>query len=465
MFQRKGILANYYSEESDLNLNKIWQEALQEIIKSVSATSFDVWIKTLDVVDLKGNTLVLETSSNTARKALVNNYKNIIVAGLNNTHPAIIDVEFVVRNENQEKEDDPQKEQSMPAREESKKLSSSSFNPKYTFDTFVVGPSNQFVTAAAKSVAENPGTSFNPLFIYGGVGLGKTHLLHAIGNYITETKPKLNVVYVTTEKFSNELIESIQNSKKGANSNFRTKYRTADVLIVDDIQFIIGKNAVQEEFFNTFNELHENGKQMVIASDRPISELKQLEERLTTRLGWGLPADIGYPELETRIAILNKKAYLERYNVAREVINFIAENVTTNVREMEGMLTKVVFYSKMMGQSVVTMEVAREALKDMPVQNESIDVGRIIDCVCKFYNLKKDELLGRKRTKEIALARQISMYLITEMISMPQEAVGRIFNKDHSTVIYAKTKIADDMKKNKKLAIEINDMKQMIKGK
>ena len=441
---------------------------MQEIIKKVSSTSFDVWIKTLDVVDLKGNTLVLATSSNSGKQTLLKNYKKFIVEGLTKVYPAIFDVEFVVSNQDtsQEEIQEPEKK---AVEEKPQKLVSSSFNPKYTFDNFVVGLSNKFATAAAKSVAENPGESFNPLFIYGGVGLGKTHLLHAIGNYITENNPKLNVVYVTTDKFRNELIESIQNSKfgkKGATSSFREKYRNVDILMLDDIQYLKGQIQTQEELFHTFNELYENKKQMVFASDRPVAEIKPLEERITTRLAWGMIADIGYPELETRIAILRKKATLERYNVARDVIEYIAENVTTNVREMEGMLTRVVFEAKLRNESVVTMDIARDALKEMVNQNEqSMDASRIIDCVCKFYNLKKDELLGRKRLKEIAQARQVAIYLITELMSLPQEAVGRIFNKDHSTVIYAKNKVAEDIKKDKKLAVEINDMKQMLKGK
>lgn len=471
-FWRASELNTFYDNNIEVNINRIWQDALEEISKNVSIVSFDVWIKTLEVTDLKGNTLVLATNSTTGKKTLTKDYKDIIVSCLNKVHSAIIDVEFVVSNQTME---EPADEEVEPIAEKKAvaqpKVAARTFafNPKYTFDTFVVGPSNQFVTAAAKSVAENPGASFNPLFVYGGVGLGKTHLLHAIGNYICETKPHLNVVYVTIEKFMNELIESIQNNRRGAsgsNSDFRAKYRTADVLIVDDIQFIIGKNAVQEEFFHTFNELHEHGKQIIISSDRPISEINPLEDRLRSRLGWGLPADIGYPELETRIAILNKKAYLERYNVSREVINYIAEAITTNVRTMEGYLTRTVYYAKMLGQSVVTMETAREALKDIAVQNEdTIDAGRIIEVVCKFYNLKKEEILARKRTKEIAQARQVAMFLITELLSMPLEAIGNIFGKDHATVIYAKSKISDEMTKNKKLAVEINDMKQMLKGK
>ncbi len=454
-----------FDQINELNLNKIWQEAMEEIGKHLSIVSFDVWIKTLDVVDIKDNTLVLATTSKSAKQTLDKDYKKTVVSALNKVHPAITDVEFVVASEPQETAE-AEVLQERTITPPKKQLTSSVFNPKYTFENFVVGPSNQFVVAAAKSVAENPGASFNPLFIYGGVGLGKTHLLHAIGNAITEKKPELTVVYVTIEKFMNELIESIQNNKRGANIDFRAKYRNADVLIVDDIQFIIGKNAVQEEFFHTFNELHERGNQIIISSDRPISEINPLEERLRSRLGWGLPADIGYPELETRIAILNKKAYLERYNVSREVINFIAEAVTTSVRDMEGYLTRTVYYAKMLGQNVVTIETAREALKDIATQNaETIDAGRVIDVVCKYYGLKKEEVLARKRTKEIACARQVCMYLITELLSMPLTAVGNIFGKDHATVIYAKTKIAEDMKKDKRLNIEINDMLAMLKGK
>ena len=457
-------MANYYEGDNQLNLNKIWQEALEEIAKNVSIISFDVWIKSLEVVDLKGNTLVLSTTSNSGKQTIIKNYKDIITSSVNKVHRAIGDVEIIVQSEPEEVEaEEPTSKTIKPAPQSAL---SSSFNPKYTFDTFVVGPSNQFVVAAAKSVAENPGASFNPLFIYGGVGLGKTHLLHAIGNYITETKPKLKVVYAPIDKFTGELTEALRTSKNGIISEFKNKYSKADVLIMDDIQSMIGREATQNEFFNIFNELHEHGKQIVVASDRPVSELKQLAERITSRLAWGILADIGYPELETRIAILNKKAYLERYNVSHEVINYIAESVTTNVREMEGMLTRVVFYAKMMNKNIVTMDVAREALKDIAVQSaETIDAGRIIDCVCKFYSIKKDELLGRKRTKDIALARQITMYLITELLSMPLEAVGRIFNKDHSTVIYAKRQISEECKKNRKLAVEINDMKQMLNGK
>jgi len=450
------------SSSQNININEIWDKAMDLISNKLTAVSFDVWIKTIEPVELKGNCLVLATPSTSSKKVLKNNYKTIITGCLNETHSAITSVEFVIGSaESELKEPEVEEDTTQP-----EETTSYNFNPKYTFDSFVVGSSNQFVAAAAKAVAQNPGGKYNPLFIYGGVGLGKTHLLHAIGNYITETKPELNVVYVTCDKFTNDLIESIRDSKKNSTTDFRAKYRKADVLIVDDIQFIINKTAVQTEFFHTFNELNESGKQIVISSDKPPKEINPLEERLRSRFEWGLLADIGIPDIETKIAILGKKAQMEHYNISKDVIEYIAGAQSTNIRELEGMLARAVFYSGLIGESIVTLDTAREALKNIAMQDESeIDAGHILDGVCKFYNIKKEELLARKRTKEIALARQVAMYLISDMLSMPLEAIGNIFGKDHSTVIYAKNKISEDMQKNKKFATEVNDIKQMVKGK
>lgn len=453
------------SSNIQVDLNKIWEKAKELVITKVTGVAYDVWINTLEPIDIKENTLVLATTSTSSQKVLNKNYKSQIISACNESHSAITNVEFVIASQLADEDEDEKEEQTIVV-EKKPKLESSSFNPKFTFDNFVVGSSNQFVAAAAKAVAERPGTNCNPLFIWGGVGLGKTHLLHAIGNHITENKKKLNVVYVTTEKFTNDLICSIQNSKKGANSDFREKYRTCDVLIVDDIQFIINKNSVQEEFFHTFNELVMNGKQIVISSDKMPKDINPLEERLRSRFESGLIADVGVPDIETRIAIINKKAQLERYNICREAVEYIAEISKTNIREMEGRLSRAVFYSGLIGESITSLETTREALKDMIVEDESqIDANKVLDCVCKFYSIKKEELLARKRTKEIAQARQIAMYLISDLIPMPLASIGNIFGKDHATVIYAKNKISEDIKQSKKLAIEINDMKQMIKGK
>lgn len=451
------------------SVNDIWEEAKLSIAKDITAISFDVWIKTLEPVDIIDDTLCLCASSTSGKNIILKNqtYYDSILRAIKDLVPTVTKLELVVRDEG----DKPQtvtEIEKRPARmaKQPEKQTSFSFNPKYTFDNYVIGGNNQFVAAAAKAVATNPGGSYNPLFIYGGVGLGKTHLLHAIGNAITEQHPDLNVVYVTIEKFTNDLIESIQKGSNSAKSEFRTKYRNADVLIVDDVQFIINKNSVQEEFFHTFNELNQNGKQIVISSDKPPKEINPLEERLRSRFEWGLIADIGLPDIETRIAILNKKASLERYNVDPEVISYIADAVKTNIREMEGMLARAVFYAGLLGQPKVTMDTAREALKNYLIQTEeTVDAGNILDVVCKYYNLKKEELLARKRTKEIAEARQIAMFLIAEFINMPLASIGSIFGKDHATVIYAKNKVAEDIKKSPKLAVQINDMKQMIKCK
>ena len=268
----------------------------------------------------------------------------------------------------------------------------------------------------------------------------------------------------------NDLIESIYGSKKNASTSltsaFRSKYRKADVLIVDDIQFITNKNAVQTEFFHTFNDLNEAGKQIILSSDQPPKDLNPLEERLRSRFEWGLIADIGIPDIETKIAILIKKAQMEHYNVSRDVIEYIAGVQSTNIRELEGMLARAVFYSGLLGESIVTLENAREALKNIVVEGQGeIDAGKIVDAVCKFYNVKKEELLARKRTKEVAGARQVAMYLISDMLDMPLASVGNIFGKDHATVIYAKTRVSEDMAKDKKFATQINDIRQMVKGK
>lgn len=463
------------SHAQSKDINELWEEAKLSISKDMSALSFDVWIKSLEPMEIVDNTFIVCASSISGKNVILKNekYYNSILKAIKDLYPPIDKVEIVVSSV---KNEDPQeisiteraniKPQLEIKQEPNKSLSSFAFNPKYTFDNYVVGANNQFVAAAAKAVAENPGVSYNPLFIYGGVGLGKTHLLHAIGNYITQNHPELNVVYVTIEKFMNDLIASIQNGSNSAKSEFRTKYRSADVLIVDDIQFIINRNSVQEEFFNTFNELNQSGKQIVISSDKPPKEINPLEERLRSRFEWGLLADIGVPDIETRIAILNKKAILERYNVDRDVIEYIAQAVKTNIREMEGLLNRTVFYAGLMGKSQVTMETAREALKNYLTETEeTVNADNIVEVVSKYYNLKKEELTARKRTKEVAEARQIAMYLIAEFISMPLASIGAIFGKDHATVIYAKNKVCDDMKKNPKLAVQINDMKQMIKCK
>ena len=353
---------------SNVNPIEIWPDILEEIAKNTTSISYDVWIKTLEIEDIKENILVLKVPTKGQITVLQKNYKNLIIKSANAVYSAISGVEFVVKNNNEETVEESKPQAKGPiyvGPEDSGSFDDGpafSFNPKYTFDSFIVGGSNQFAAAAAKAVADEPSTNINPLFIYGGSGLGKTHLLHAIGNHLQEHKPKLNVVYVTTDKFVTEFTSSLQ---KHTTEKFRETYSKADVFIIDDIQSIIKKTQTQEQFFNIFNDLYQKGKQIIITCDKQPKELNPLEERLRSRLEWGMLADIGVPDVETRIAILNKKAQMERYNVSKEVIEYIADVATTNVREMEGFLSRTVFYSRILKEDVVTITSAREALKNI----------------------------------------------------------------------------------------------------
>jgi len=445
------------------SIMSIWEDFLYEVSKHASASAFDVWIKTLEFVCIDNGKLVLATNSDGSKNILDRNYKKILLTSIRHFLQNIQDVEIVIEDsEDYLNYKSPKEVITIDNVTNIEDNNDSIINPKYTFDTFVVGGCNQYTVAAANAVATNPGKNYNPLFIYGGVGLGKTHLLHAIANKIKENTPNKNVIYATIEKFTNDLIEAIQTKK---NYDFRTKYRNADVLIIDDIQFISNKTGTQEEFFHTFNELIQKGKQIIISSDKPPKSISLLEERLRSRFEWGLITDIGFPDVETRIAILKKKCQIEKYNVNNDVLEFIAESVKTNIREMEGLLTRAVFYAPLVGSSVVTMDTAREALKNyLKVDEVEVKTENILDIVCKYYNVNKNELKAKKRTKEIANARQVCMYLISEYISLPLSSIGAIFGKDHATVIYAKSKVEQDMKKNKKFEIEINDLKSMIKN-
>lgn len=446
---------------ADFSLEEYWKEVLEEVSGKVSAISFDVWIKTLKPKYAKGNVLVLSSPSNSSKDLVLKNYKTIICDALAKTNRGFYSIDVVV-------EDHDEKPQVAPEEQKKQIIESTPFNPKYTFDNFVVGSSNKFAYASAHAVAENPGKSYNPLFIYGGVGLGKTHLLHAIGNELLEKRPELKVIYTTTEQFTNELIESLTN-RKSSESDFRNRYRSADVLIVDDIQFIISKTSTQEEFFHTFNELIQHGKQVIISSDKPPKEINPLEERLRSRFEWGLLSDIGFPDLETRIAILNKKAQIERYNVKREVIEFIAGKVKNNIREMEGFLSRTVFYASLQGKLQVSLEDAEEALKNQiseeDTKSEDADMEAIIDAVSRYFNISKADLFSKKRLKEIVEARQICMYLACEYSrKYPLSYIGERFGKDHSTVIHAREKIKADMKKDKRLKIQVDDIRNLVKG-
>lgn len=343
-------------------------------------------------------------------------------------------------------------------------MHNSNLNPKYTFDSFVVGSNNKMAHAAAVAVAEYPAELYNPLFIYGGVGLGKTHLMHSIANYILKNDPTKKIIYVTSEKFTNELIDSIRNKNQEASAQFREKYRNNDVLLIDDIQFIIGKESTQNEFFHTFNTLHEAKKQIIISSDRPPKEFKTLEDRLVSRFEWGLTVDIQSPDYETRMAILRKKEEMDGYNIDNEVIKYIANNVKSNIRELEGALTKVIAYSRL-NNSDINMELAEEALRDFisPNQRAEVSPGAIIDIVAEHYGLSPADITSAKRNKEIVVPRQIVMYLCRNMTALSLQMIGKCLGgKDHTTIMNGITKITNQLKDDPELSGTIDILKKKI---
>lgn len=435
----------------------LWKTALTELEKTVSTIAYQTYISEVIPVDVIGNKIVLCTEAKIFAANIDERLRPAICEALSKCNSDVTDfVVYVAKNREEylnlyvEKQDCPVVEQGSPV------------NPKFTFESFVVGSSNEFIYAAAKAVAENPGESYNPLFIYGGTGLGKTHILMAIANYIRLHSPSKNVLYATCEQFTNQLIESIS---KGKNSpaDFRNKYRGVDVLLIDDVQFLAKKQAIQTEFFHTFNELVMQNKQVVLTSDRPPKEIDVLEERLRTRFEGGLLADVQTPDLETRVAILRKKSEEMKSLVDIKVLTYIAENNDGDIRSLIGKLTKVIFASKL-HEKAVTIDLVNEALKESAGEViEEVKVDDIINCVCDFYKISKSDIVGKKKNKEIVEPRQICIYLITEMMSIPLVTIGqKLGGRDHTTVIYARNKIADQIKTDKKLATEVNDIKNML---
>ena len=335
-------------------------------------------------------------------------------------------------------------------------------NPKYTFDTFVVGNSNKFAHAAGENIAKDSTTNYNPLYIYGGVGLGKTHLMQAIGNGILKLHPEKKVLYVTSEKFINDLVNSIANANY-KNELFRNKYRNIDVLLIDDIQFIQGKKMGQEEFFNTFNDLYQQGKQIVITSDKPPRDLPLLEERLKSRFEWGILADISMPDYETRLAILKKKVEQENIIIEDFILHTIAENINSNIRELEGTLNKIVAYAQLT-HSPITIEMAQKAIDDMMIQKRKVLSSEFIqEVVAKYFNIDKSDLISSKKSNDIAYPRQIAMYLCRSEAKLSYPKIGQDFgNRDHSTVMYACEKIEKEVKENSKTKLIVESVKKLI---
>ena len=440
------------------NYEILWEQTfLPELEKTVSSISFQTFIKLMTPVDIVGNKMIFIIPSKLiADKVTDDNLGGKIRDAFSKCDTYINDFDVVVASNREE-----YIKQLDESQREKMEIPSSPINPKYTFDSFVVGSTNEFIYAAAKAVAENPGDSYNPLFIHGGTGLGKTHILMAIANYLKVHKPNLNVLYATCEQFTNQLIESISKGK-GNGADFRKKYRNVDVLLIDDVQFLAKKQGIQTEFFHTFNELVMQNKQVVLTSDRPPKEIEVLEERLRTRFEGGLLADVQAPDLETKIAILRRKAEEQKCIVNMKVLEYIAEKSDCDIRTLIGKLIKVVFASKL-HEKPITIELVNEALKESASEKqEELQAEDIINCVCNFYKVAKADVLGKRKNKELVIPRQVSMYLILDMMALPQVKVGEFFGKDHTTVIYARDKINEQMKTDNKLAVEVNDIKKML---
>src|SRR5690554_5074747 len=439
----------------DNYLMDLWQKTLRLVRNEITDVSFDTWIKAIEPVSIKGDQLYLCVPNDFTKSILEGRYTSLISNAVKQVSSRSYYISFVLTSEADKYMDKPEKTET-----ESNEIDSL-LNPKYTFNTLVIGNSNRFAHAASLAVAEAPAKSYNPLFIYGGVGLGKTHLMHAIGHYILSQNPKSKVLYVTSEKFTNELINSIQTNK---NVEFRNRYRNVDVLLIDDIQFIAGKESTQEEFFHTFNALHEANKQIIMSSDRPPKEIPTLEDRLRSRFEWGLITDIQPPDLETRIAILKKKATLENLEVDDEVLTFIAKRIESNIRELEGALTRIIAYSALTNNSL-DVSVAEEALKDI-ISNQKqrkITPEHIQKIVADAHQLKVDDLKSKKRNRPISYPRQIAMYLCREMTDLSLPKIGDLFGgRDHTTVIHACDKIANDMESDPQVRKTVNSLIKRI---
>lgn len=446
------------------NLKENWLKVLDSLEREVTAVSFDLWIKTLEPLEIKNDCLILMAASQTAKERCLSTHATQLKMAIAENFDNVGSFEVLSPEEKNEYVKTQLQESTTVINDDIKQGSVQKFNPKYTFDSFVVGKSNQIVYAASRNVAENPGTKHNPLFIYGGVGLGKTHIMHAIGNFLKINSPHLKVMYVTCEKFTNDYIDSLRGSNKDKSITlFREKYRNLDVLMVDDIQFITNKTETQEEFFHTFNDLYQNNKQIVIASDRPPKEIATLSDRLRSRFASGLIQDIQAPDFETRVAILKKKAQEENYNIKDEVITYLAEKIDTNIRELEGYLGKVCFYANLNGKKFASMEDAYEALKDDVAEKAAVNSDLIFDVVCKYYNVSKLDLIGKKKNKEVVDPRQICAYLMTELMDLPLTTIGGLFGgRDHTTIMHARDKISEAVKTNTRLKVAISDLKSMI---
>lgn len=437
------------------SIKEIWSNTLKGIKGTIANASYQTWFQETSMIHLDNEKAVIKADTQFQRDWLEKNYSGLIQEQLYEVMGEKPEIRITTEEEEapvqpvNEKKAEPE----VPVHTQ--------LNVNNTFETFVIGNGNRFSHAASLAVAEAPAKAYNPLFIYGGVGLGKTHLMHAIGHYVLEHRPNAKVAYLSSEKFTNEFINSIRDNKT---EEFRNRYRNVDVLLIDDIQFLAGKESTQEEFFHTFNALHEDNKQIVISSDRTPKEIPTLEDRLRSRFEWGLITDITPPDLETRIAILRKKCEEEKVEIPNEAMIYIANHIHTNIRELEGALTRVAAYSKLVNQPL-TPEMVSEALKDLVTHSKSkkITISDIQEAVASFYDIQIEAFESKKRTKSIAFPRQIAMYLARELTDYSLPKIGEVFGgRDHSTVIHAHEKISKMVSEDETFKQELEEIENRI---
>ena len=447
----------------DINKDELLSKAKEELKKEVSTISFETWIKPLNIQSINGNKIVFTAISEFQKDFIENRYSELILNTLKfitNKEWTFTVIDLSKATENTSTVEDFSKNQNPNISNAEFTSNRATLNPKYTFETFVVGNNNRFAHAASLAVADKPAQAYNPLFLYGGVGLGKTHLMHAIGNKVIEDNRNFNILYVTSEKFTNQLINAIKDNK---NELFRNKYRNIDVLLIDDIQFIAGKERVQEEFFHTFNSLHEEGKQIIISSDKPPRDIPFLEDRLKSRFEWGLLADISCPDYETRFAILRKKAQDENVIIDDLILSNIANSIDSNIRELEGVFNKIVARASLT-HSPITIELAEKIINEFKAANEKVISSDFIkETVSKYFNIEKEALSSDKRSNDIAFPRQIAMYLCRSVANMSFPKIGEDFgNRDHSTVMHAYRKIEKEIKEKTSTKLIVESVKNII---
>ena len=462
------LLCAKYSAKMRIKMDKIlekWDEILSTVKHEhdISDISFDTWIRPLEVYGVEGSTLyILVPSEQMTLSYISKKYYlplKVTIAELTGTE---YEIKFILPEQTKNIRTG---NSGVPKKNAlSEKADRSNLNPNYTFDTFVVGSNNRFAQSASLAVAESPGEAYNPLYIYGGPGLGKTHLMHSIGHFILERNPNAKVLYVTSEEFTNEVIESIRSGNASAMNKLREKYRTIDVLMVDDVQFIIGKESTQEEFFHTFNALHSAGKQIILTSDKPPKDMETLEDRIRSRFEWGLIADIGTPDYETRMAILRRKVEADDMKLSDEILNYIATNIKSNIRELEGALNKLLAYSNL-EKTDITMEIAMKERQNIitPDKPREITPQLVIEVVTEHFNISLDQMISKNRSNEIARPRQIAMYLCKNMTDIPLDSIGQLLGgRDHSTIIHGIKKIADEYESNENTRNLIETIKKKI---